>query len=84
MARLPRRVLRCALGLLESLPITIGSTVFIILGHIIIFILAPVLAVAIERPRFFYERELTIFLKLAFFQVGAELPTEWARDRGVV
>lgn len=59
----------CALGLFESLPILVGSTVLIIIGHIIIFILAPVLAVLLERPRFFYERELSIFLKLVFFQV---------------
>ena len=62
--------LECSLGFLESMPIMLGSTVFIILGHIIIFILAPLLSELIERPHFFYQRELTIFLKLTFFQVG--------------
>lgn len=48
----------CDLTLWESIPVLISSTVLIILGHIIIFILAPVLAVLLERPHFFYQREV--------------------------
>ena len=125
-------IAECELSLFHALPILIGSTFFIILGHIIIFILAPVctghvqsqprarahgkrhvrkgswgpqgyaccactctgytwsmhglcmctrvcaraharapqvLSVLLERPHFFYQREMTVFLKLTFFQV---------------
>ena len=48
---------RCEITIWQSLPVLIGSTIFIILGHIIIFILAPVLSVLLERPHFFYQRE---------------------------
>lgn len=59
----------CELTFWQTLPVMLSSTVLIIAGHILIFILAPMLSVAIERPHFFYQRELTVFLKLAFFQV---------------
>ena len=64
-----REMQSCALTFFQTLPVLVGSTVFIILGHIIIFILAPVLSVAIERPHFFFHRELSVFVKLAGFQV---------------
>ena len=40
-----REMQSCALTFFQTLPVLVGSTVFIILGHIIIFILAPVLSV---------------------------------------
>ena len=73
MAEAKQVAAACELSFLQSLPLLLGSTVFIILGHIVIFILAPLLSVTIERPHFFYQRELAVFLKLAFFQVCSTL-----------
>jgi hypothetical protein len=69
--RVVQAVAACELGLFESLPSMLVATVFIIVGHIIIIAAAPIFSVLVERPHFFYQRELSVFLKLAFFQVRA-------------
>ena len=65
----PTPVPQCNLGLFETLPVLLGSTVALIFGHVIIFILVPVLASTVERPHFTRQREVSIFIKLSFFQV---------------
>ena len=60
---------QCDLGLFETLPVLIGSTAALIFGHVIIFIAVPILAHTLERPHFVSQREVSIFLKLSFFQV---------------
>ena len=59
----------CDLGLLQIVPVLLGSTAGLLLGHIILFILVPVLAATLERPHFARQRETSVFLKLSFFQV---------------
>ena len=57
------------LGLFQTLPVLLGTTAALIFGHVIIFILVPVLSETLERPHFSRQREVSIFVKLSFFQV---------------
>ena len=59
----------CNLGLFQTLPVLLGTTAALIFGHVIIFILVPVLSETLERPHFSRQREVSIFVKLSFFQV---------------
>ena len=69
---------QCNLGLFETLPVLIGSTIALIFGHVIIFIAVPTLAHTLERPHFVSVREVSIFLKLSFFQVFNVLVSAYA------
>ena len=68
----------CELTFFQQLPALLGSTVCIIGGYVAIFIVTPTLATLIERAHYTYERELSVFLKLALFQVFNVLVTMYA------
>ena len=62
----------CELSLFESLAGTVASTALIIGGYIAIFIVCPILANVLERAPYDYQRELSVFLKLTFFQARGD------------